>query len=125
MLKYFPVFLILPAIAGYRIAHSVNWRFLAGYLLAISLITYLLYALDKRRAKTGGWRTPEATLHLLEAMGGWIAAFLAQQQFRHKTSKRPFLRMYWLIVAVHQYLALELAFGWPILNTIQRLLSPA
>ena len=35
----------------------------------------------------GAWRIREGTLHLVEALGGWPGAFLAQQTMRHKTVK--------------------------------------
>lgn len=67
---------------------------LGGSLLAavglLSVATYLLYALDKHRANQGTWRIPESTLHALATLGGWPGAWLAQQQFRHKTQKAVF-----------------------------------
>ena len=65
---------------------------------ALNLLTFALYARDKHAARTGQWRTPENTLHLLSLLGGWPAARVAQQVLRHKTSKTSFLRMYWLTV---------------------------
>ena len=38
---------------------------LIAYFVA-SLITFCVYGLDKRAAVRGRWRTPEATLHLLQ-----------------------------------------------------------
>lgn len=37
--------------------------------LAISLLTFIVYALDKSAAKKGAWRTQESTLHLLSLAG--------------------------------------------------------
>lgn len=73
-------------------------------ILAISLFTYYLYWLDKRRAQRNEWRIPEANLHLLALAGGWPGAFVAQYQFRHKTKKVAFLWVFWLIVLSHQML---------------------
>jgi len=36
-----------------------------------SLLTFLIYAVDKAAAKKGGWRIKESTLHLLSFIGGW------------------------------------------------------
>ncbi|WP_199775494.1 DUF1294 domain-containing protein [Microbulbifer pacificus] len=68
------------------------------FYLGISLLTYLIYYLDKSAARSGSWRTKESTLHLLSLLGGWPGAWFAQQQFRHKTRKQPFRFIFWLTV---------------------------
>lgn len=65
---------------------------------ALNLLTFALYARDKHAARTGQWRTPENTLHLLGLLGGWPAAWVAQRLLRHKTSKASFQVRYWLTV---------------------------
>ena len=72
----------------------------AGYA-AMSLLAFLLYAADKRRATRGEWRISEATLHLVELFGGWPGALVAQRVLRHKRQKRGYMLLVWLIVAVH------------------------
>ncbi|MGC5698706.1 DUF1294 domain-containing protein [Pseudomonas sp. NFXW11] len=69
---------------------------------AVSLLTFLLYWHDKRRARAQGQRTPENLLHALELAGGWPGALLAQQLLRHKTRKLSYQTLFWLIVALHQ-----------------------
>lgn len=63
--------------------------------------TYLAYAGDKRAAQSGAWRTPEQTLHLLALLGGWPAAWWAQQRLRHKSRKLAFRQLYWVTVLLH------------------------
>lgn len=70
------------------------------YLL-MSLITFVLYADDKSRAKQGKWRVSENTLHICEITGGWLGGFVAQQILRHKTSKVSYQVVFWLIAGVH------------------------
>ncbi len=70
------------------------------YLVA-SLITFIVYALDKSAAKRGARRTPEVTLHFLSLVSGWPGALLAQRIFRHKTLKRYFRLIFWISVAVN------------------------
>jgi uncharacterized membrane protein YsdA (DUF1294 family) len=77
--------LVLPAIAGQR--RGVNFRWVGAYAIVMSAVTYWAYASDKRRAQEGEWRVSEARLHLLELLGGWPGAFLAQRRLRHKCSK--------------------------------------
>ncbi len=64
----------------------------------LSAVLLLLYAWDKRAARSGRRRTRERTLHLLALAGGWPGALLAQRLLGHKSSKRPFLRVFWLTV---------------------------
>lgn len=67
----------------------------------MSLVTFVTYLLDKRAAQRGRQRTPEATLHVLELLGGWPGAFLAQRLIRHKNAKLSYQIVFWLIVALH------------------------
>lgn len=72
------------------------------YLYAnLSIVTFLMYALDKSKAKKGAWRIAESTLHLFSLAGGWPGAAIAQQTLRHKSVKREFRFMFWLTVIVN------------------------
>jgi uncharacterized membrane protein YsdA (DUF1294 family)/cold shock CspA family protein len=79
--------------------------------LTLSIVTFAIYAWDKWRAKRGGDRMAEATLHLLEMLGGWPGALAAQHWLRHKSRKRSYQVRFWIIVACHvglwAWLALE------------------
>lgn len=74
---------------------------LAAYGI-VSVLAFLLYWSDKRKARVDHWRTPENVLHALEFAGGWPGALLAQQVFRHKTRKVSFQLVFWIIVLLHQ-----------------------
>lgn len=63
---------------------------LAGLFLALNLLTFFLFGLDKTRARRGRWRVPERTLLTFACLGGSIGAKAGQRLFRHKTSKQPF-----------------------------------
>lgn len=56
-----------------------------SYLLLLSLITFIAYHNDKRKAEKGKWRTKEATLLLLSFLGGAFGGYPAMLIFRHKT----------------------------------------
>ena len=58
---------------------------LAVYLAAINLATFIVYGADKRRARKGKWRVPEKTLFLLPLLGGSIGALAGMRVFHHKT----------------------------------------
>ena len=81
----------------------------AAVVLAVytvmSTITFVAFALDKRAAARGNWRTPEATLHTLELLGGWPGALIAMLYIRHKNRKLPYIAIFILIILLH-------AAGW-------------
>lgn len=55
------------------------------YLIAINAITFIIYGIDKWKARKNKWRIPESTLLLLAVFGGSIGAFLGMRVWRHKT----------------------------------------
>ncbi|MDD2177448.1 cold shock and DUF1294 domain-containing protein [Acidovorax sp. D2M1] len=69
--------------------------------VAINLLTFLVYAIDKSAAQNGQWRTKESHLHLLSLAGGWPGAWFAQQWLRHKSRKLEFRAVYWTTVVLH------------------------
>jgi uncharacterized membrane protein YsdA (DUF1294 family)/cold shock CspA family protein len=73
---------------------------LVGYL-TVSGLTYVAYAMDKSAAQRGRFRTQESALHLLELVGGWPGALLAQRRLRHKTRKRTYQFAFWMIVILN------------------------
>jgi len=68
---------------------------------AMSLVTLAAYHHDKAAARAGARRIPEASLHLLELLGGWPGALLAQIVFWHKVKKLSYQLVFWLIVIAH------------------------
>jgi len=70
--------------------------------LVMSAVSYIAYVLDKEAAgKPRRQRTPEFTLHVLDAVGGWPGGLIAQQQSRHKTVKASFQAGFWLSVVLN------------------------
>jgi uncharacterized membrane protein YsdA (DUF1294 family) len=104
--------LVLPIFALIRITARIDWWILAAAPLAVSAFTFFLYRNDKRRAEASEWRIPEFTLHFWELAGGWPGAFLAQRIVRHKISKISYQFVFWLIVLLHQFVALDSLMGW-------------
>jgi uncharacterized membrane protein YsdA (DUF1294 family) len=66
------------------------WLGAVLYLLGINLLTLVLFALDKHRARRRRWRISERNLLFFCLVGGTPAAYWARNRFRHKTQKRPF-----------------------------------
>ncbi|MCQ2200725.1 MAG: DUF1294 domain-containing protein [Bacteroidales bacterium] len=63
---------------------------LAYYLLAINVITLIVYGVDKFKAIKNMWRIPEMTLLGLAAAGGALGAWLGMKMWHHKTQHRKF-----------------------------------
>ncbi|WP_201565888.1 DUF1294 domain-containing protein [Psychrobacter immobilis] len=93
-LAFYGVLVLLAA------ADKLSWL-VVGWYVALGLITYMMYAKDKAAAQSGAWRTPESTLHLLSALGGWVGALLAQTYLRHKSQKPEFRVTYYLTVIIN------------------------
>ncbi|PTO98360.1 DUF1294 domain-containing protein [Vibrio sp. 10N.286.48.B8] len=91
-------YLMLVAIS---VLFAESSKALLVWYLVIGLVTFFVYAKDKRAAINGNWRVPEKTLHIFSVAGGWLGALLAQDKLRHKTQKQPFRAIYWLTVAMN------------------------
>ena len=60
------------------------------YLVFINILTFLLYGIDKWKARRRKWRIPEETLIWLAVVGGSMGALLGMYLFRHKTKHKKF-----------------------------------
>lgn len=60
------------------------------YLAAVNLVTFVVYGIDKYKAKKAKWRIPEATLLLMAAIGGSIGAWVGMLVWHHKTLHKKF-----------------------------------
>lgn len=63
---------------------------IAIYLAAITLVTFVMFAIDKSKSKSKSRRIPERTLLIISAMGGSLGAMLAMHFVRHKTQHAKF-----------------------------------
>ena len=68
----------------------------AAYLVLLSLITFIAYGVDKKKAIKGKYRTKEKTLLLLSFLGGAFGGYPAMLVFRHKTKGE-----HWYFTAVN------------------------
>ncbi len=59
-------------------------------ILIMSIISFALFGIDKRKAKSGSRRIPEKTLFGFAIFGGATGAFFGMQTFRHKTKHNSF-----------------------------------
>lgn len=82
------------------IALKLPFYIFATYI-GLSLLTFLVYALDKSAAESRRWRTSEDKLHILAVLGGWPGALLAQNWLRHKSKKESFQAAFWVTVIIN------------------------
>ena len=80
-------------------------------VVVMSLVCFIAYGLDKRRAVTGNRRISERTLHLMAFLGGWPGALFGQRHFRHKTQKVSFRLVFWIVVVLHSGIVAAVAYA--------------
>lgn len=78
------------------------WHVATIYYILINIISFALYALDKKKAIAGKYRIPERTLIFFAFLGGGIGSLLGMYICHHKTQKLKFriLVPLWLVVHV-------------------------
>ncbi|AKH33000.1 hypothetical protein XF24_00674 [candidate division SR1 bacterium Aalborg_AAW-1] len=64
------------------------------------MITFIIFGVDKYKAKKNQRRISEKQLLQLVALGGGLGALAGMEFFRHKTIKGPFLWKFCGIVAI-------------------------
>ncbi|MFB0972200.1 MAG: DUF1294 domain-containing protein [Neofamilia sp.] len=74
------------------------------YFLGINLITFLLFAYDKRAAKKRTWRIKEIYLSGSAFLGGSFGAYLGMHIFKHKTKKPKFTILILAFIIIHIFL---------------------
>ena len=98
---------LFVALVGFLVSVGKLSLLVLDLYLAVSIITFAVYALDKSASKSDRWRTRERTLHLFGLLGGWPGALIAQRLLRHKSKKQSFQVLFWT-TAVLNCLALAL-----------------
>ena len=65
-------------------------------LLIWNLLIFLIYGIDKSKARRGAWRIPEKILLTMALVCGGFGAWLAGIAFHHKTRKWYFKTIWFL-----------------------------
>ena len=79
--------------------------------LALNLLAFAMFGIDKAKARARAWRVAETTLLMLAFVGGTLGAYAGRAVFGHKTRKAPFNSNLFAI-AVLQVLGLGALIGW-------------
>ena len=91
--------------------HLLTPALLTAAFLALNLLTFAMFGIDKTKARVGAWRVAESTLLMLAFFGGTLGAYAGRAVFRHKTRKAPFNSNLFAI-AVLQVAGLGGLLGW-------------
>lgn len=78
------------------------------YLPVINLITFLLFAHDKRAAQKKTWRVKEFYLLGFAFLGGSLGAYLGTYILKHKTKKPKFKILILAFLIIHIFLFYKL-----------------
>ena len=76
------------------------------YILIINNAAFILYGIDKVRAKRGEWRISEKSLFLVALIGGSVGAIVGMHVFHHKT------RHWYFRIGLPLILILQIAAVW-------------
>ncbi len=71
-----------------------------SWIISVSIASFFTYGYDKSIAGHNVTRVPEVVLHLLTAVGGTIGSFAGMRIFHHKTQKKSFQLVFWVIVII-------------------------
>ena len=104
---------------GFYKEHSFRLFF---YYLAISLLCFFAYGLDKYLAKKGAWRLAEKYLHFSSLIGGWPGALIGQEIFHHKTQKKSFRLLFCITLLIN--VVVLVSFTTPLLKNLLELINP-
>ena len=77
----------------------IEW--LIYYELIVNLLAFVLFGVDKYKAKRGQWRISEWRLMLLSLFGGGAGALCGMYVWRHKTQHKLFVIGVPMLVILH------------------------
>ncbi len=81
-----------------------NIKYILIYLGLINSISFILFFLDKQKARKEKWRIKESTLHITSFLGGVFGSVAAMILFHHKTRKPGFVAITLLALLFNIYI---------------------
>lgn len=61
------------------------------YIVLVNIVAFILFGVDKFKAKKGKWRIPENTLLAFAIAGGGIGSYCGMKLWHHKTLHKKFV----------------------------------
>lgn len=83
------------------LANTTELSLYVCWLVSGSIVTFVVYGLDKASAKLDVWRVSERTLHLMSLLGGFGGAALGLVLWQHKFRKGVFIAVILLSAFLH------------------------
>jgi uncharacterized membrane protein YsdA (DUF1294 family) len=90
------------------------------YLILVNIVTFIVYGIDKLKARKSLWRIREAALLMLAVLGGSIGAWLGMKVWHHKTMHKKFkygvpaiLIIQIILITYSVLLLFQSTFCWP------------
>ena len=65
---------------------TLDWSPYFLWIIAVSIVTFILFGIDKVLSKTNRVRVPENVLHLVTLLGGFPGQLIGRVLFNHKTN---------------------------------------
>ena len=88
------------------------------YVIRVNIVGFAEMGIDKRKAKRGAFRIPEANLFLIALIGGSIGCITGMYTFRHKTKHKSFVIGMPVILLVQLAAILYLLLAAPVQFTL-------
>ena len=85
---------------------------LSLYIIVMSFITFIIFGVDKKRARRHEWRISEKVLFALAIIGGSIGAIIGMIAFHHKTKK------WYFRIGMPVILAVQIAVVWALFRFV-------
>lgn len=77
-------------------------------VIIMSILTIIIYGIDKIRAINNMWRIKETTLLIISLLFGSIGGLFSMYIIRHKNHKVKFVILNWVFLIIHIALGLFL-----------------
>lgn len=77
------------------------------YMIIINIISFIIYAIDKRLAIKKRTRVPEAILLFLSIIGGSLGSLIAMYLVHHKTKKWYFVLINLGLTVLYSYIIIK------------------
>lgn len=88
-----------------KVRYNAVMKMLFIYLILVNVLSFLLMAEDKRRARRRRWRIPERTLFAVALLGGSLGSLVGMYLCHHKTKHWYFVLGMPIILVVQVIIA--------------------
>ncbi len=103
---------VLCTAALYGLGYAATpWNPYVLWIASLSLVTFVLYGVDKGLSKTSLMRAPELILNVLAVLGGFPGGWLGMWCFHHKSNLHRHADL-WLVLCIGTLVHMALTYVW-------------